>query len=268
MAKPNGPEIANRNEMEVLKALHRFSWLRTRDIASLIWSKKRKRGKGLDLSPLIVSESAMRMAQKTLARLREKKQVNSMRVPDMSVVYGLAEGGARRLRNHGFQNVVNGEDALRRISLSFYHHRRIANEVAILGIIQGFNVITEYEVASGKWFGGNAGIHSKKPDVLVQDENGLWIWIEVERSRRNAKDYQRLMDFLKASWPPGKNIWTTSQMSQAEKMLRVCFICEPYFIEKVLADLKQTGWQNDIVKHRIASVALPYITEARFIVRQ
>ena len=154
MQKLTKREIGNRNEFDVLHALHRFGWLRTRDLAVLVWMRRQKHHRTIDLTPIYVSETAMRMAQKTLAKLREKRQVNFMNAPDTSVVYGLAEAGVRRLQNHGISDAKSGEDTLKRISLSFFHHRRICNEIAILGMKQGFKVHTEAEISAGRWFGG------------------------------------------------------------------------------------------------------------------
>ena len=37
MANTDGRVAARDNELRVLRALHRFGWLRTRDIAALVW---------------------------------------------------------------------------------------------------------------------------------------------------------------------------------------------------------------------------------------
>ena len=267
MVRLSGPVLAMRNEQAVLMALHRFSWLRTRDIAALIWQRKKKRKGTIDLSPVVVSSSSMRMAQKTLLRLTKARKINSMKAPDTSIVHGLSEVGARLLRQQGVKNARNTQDALRRISLSFYHHRRLCNEVAIMGIMQGFQVSTEAEISAGLWLGGMEGIHNKKPDGLIKDDTGFYTWYEVERSRRNASDYKRLMDFLFVAWPKNKHLYNTAPMTAQAEMLRVCFICEQPFIDRVLNDLRIAGWDENLIRHRIHYIALPYVTESKFIQR-
>lgn len=37
MKVKDGRAIAHDNEVRVLRALHRFGWLRTRDLAALVW---------------------------------------------------------------------------------------------------------------------------------------------------------------------------------------------------------------------------------------
>ncbi|CAN1510069.1 hypothetical protein MCEKH45_00772 [Methylophilaceae bacterium] len=267
MVKLSGPVLAMRNEQAVLMALHRFSWLRTRDLAALIWQRKKKRKGAIDLSPVIVSSSSMRMAQKTLLRLTKARKINSMKAPDTSIVHGLSEVGARLLREQGVKNARNTQDALRRISLSFYHHRRLCNELSIMGMMQGLQVSTEAEISAGRWFGGMEGIHKKKPDGLIKDDTGFYTWYEVERSRRNATDYKRLMDFLNAAWPKNKPLYNTAPMTAQEEMLRVCFICEQHFIDRVLNDLKLAGWDENLTRHRIHYIALPHVSESKFIQR-
>ena len=267
MVRLSGPVLAMRNEQAVLMALHRFSWLRTRDIAALIWQRKKKRKGTIDLTPVIVSSSSMRMAQKTLKRLTVACKINSIKAPDSSIVYGLSEVGARLLRQQGVKNARNTQDALRRISLSFYHHRRLCNELSIIGLMQGFQVSTEAEISAGLWLGGMDGIHNKKPDGMIKDDTGFYTWYEVERSRRNATDYKRLMDFLFLAWPNNKPLYNTAPMTVKDEMLRVCFICEQPFIDRVFTDLRLAGWDENLIRHRIHAVALPYVTESKFIQR-
>mgnify|MGYP000853832867 FL=1 len=39
MTNKDGRAIARENEVRVLRALHRFGWLRTRDLAVLVWQR-------------------------------------------------------------------------------------------------------------------------------------------------------------------------------------------------------------------------------------
>lgn len=55
MVKKNGRIIAAENEMRVLRALHRFGWLRIRDLAALVWKHWQRRPLG---APSLVSDAA------------------------------------------------------------------------------------------------------------------------------------------------------------------------------------------------------------------
>jgi hypothetical protein len=200
MNKLDGREIARQNDLRVLKAVHKFGSLRTRDLAALVWPSTKSNPPKGHFTPRIVTVggSSIRMAQRTLSRLRASHQVFGHTSPDGSFLYGLSEGGASTLREIDIP-AKSAKDWLRRFSPQQYHHRRIANEVAISAILQGYRVATEREIASGQWVGGMAGVLGKKPDVLVRNGKSVW-WIEVERSRKNKTDYAKLLDWLQRLW--------------------------------------------------------------------
>lgn len=63
MTQRDGQEVARLNEQRILKALHKFSWLRTRDIAALFWVRGQpKRSGGYWPEPILVGTSALRSA--------------------------------------------------------------------------------------------------------------------------------------------------------------------------------------------------------------
>ena len=263
MTKLDGCIIASQNDDAVLNALHRFGFLRTRDLAAFIWGNpKKKKRNGFEPTPLILPESAIRMAQITLARLRRSHRVNRIMAPDGSWLYGLAEAAARQLRIAGLP-AKSSNDILKRVSLSHYHHRRLANEITILATLQGFNAFTEIEILSGKWFGGLTGINSKKPDAVIIDDKFI-IWVEVERSRRNAKDYTKLITWLTSSWTT-LNGYRNAPLKDDYELLRVLLVCDKSFVQRVISDLKLAGWDDDLIKHRIQAVPLDYVSEAKFI---
>ena len=265
MLKIDGKIVARRNEEAMLKALNQFGWLRTRDLAALIWQKGKKKRVSFELQPLMLEAPNMRTCQIVLARLRRKRMVNRIKAPDASWIYGLAVAGARELNRLGIE-AKSAEDSLKRISLSFYHHRRIANEVAIIAAIQGFEAVSEFQIAKAKWFGGITGVNSKKPDALCIDGKVV-TWIEVERSRRNKKDWGRLMTWLLGIWPADRSMSFNAPLLDGYELLRVLFVCEQPFIDRVMVELKAAGWPDEVIKHRIAAVPLEYVTEAKFIQR-
>lgn len=261
----DGREIARQNETKVLKALHKYGWLRTRDLAALIWGKdKARRPNGLEFAAVRVPDSARRMAQRTLSRLRDQHLVLWRQAPDGSLIYGMAEAGARYLADLGIP-ARSGKDQVRRVSLAHYHHRRLANEVAILAALQGYRVSTEAEIASGLWLGGIDGIGGKKPDVLIRQGRDAW-WIEVERSRRNQPGYARLLAWLDALWPEPRRISEPAALPGDTRLMKVLFVCDSAFIDRLMTDLRQRGWTDEVIASRILAHRLLYVTEARFIV--
>lgn len=195
MRKKDGRLIANGNEVRVLRALHRFGWLRTRDVAALSWQLWAAKPVAVPtLAPARFSAAGLRMAQRTLKRLREQREVISAQAPDGSIIYTLAEAGVRRLKDVGVE-AVTGKDLVRGFSSSFFRHRCISSEVAIGAMVQGYRISTEREIAQGAWLGGKAGIAGKRPDVVIRNGSRVWL-VEVERSRKNAKEYAALLSWL------------------------------------------------------------------------
>lgn len=243
MTNMDGRAIARENEMRVLRALHRFGWLRTRDLAALVWQRWAAKAHGAPcLKPPESTAGGLRMAQRTLRRLREKRWVLDSRAPDGSIIYALSEAGARQLSVIGIR-ATSGKDLVRAFSSSHFRHRCIANEIAISGICQGFKVATEREIAQGRWPGGETGIAGKKPDVLLRGDGAAW-WVEVERSRKNAKDYAKLLNWLgsiarNAMQPSGPALLGTGL-----RWVKVVFICTTTFQQKLMRDLAAKGWQQ------------------------
>ena len=243
MTDKDGRAIARENEVRVLRALHRFGWLRTRDLAVLVWQRWARSPAGEpDLKPPVPTDAGLRMAQRTLKRLRDKRLVLSSRAPDGSVIYALAEAGARALQQIGVA-ATTGKNLMRSFSSAHYRHRCIANEIAVGSILVGYRVSTEREIAQGLWLGGEDGIAGKKPDVLIRSGDTVW-WVEVERSRKNAKDYARLLQWLGAVAQDAFR--ATGPVLLGEKVCwgKLVFICTPSFQAKLTRDLIAAGWKK------------------------
>ncbi|RQG99833.1 hypothetical protein [Paraburkholderia dinghuensis] len=239
MAKLDGRLTANRNEARVLRALHRFGWLRTRDIAVLIWQRWLNRPTdGPTFARVVASASGIRMAQRTMRRMHERRLVLRAMAPDGSVIYALAEGGARRLRDAGV-TAVSGKDAVRDFSAAYYRHRVIANEVAIGAIVAGYRVSTEREIAQGRWLGGLDGIAGKRADVVLLSGRAIW-WVEVERSRKNASDYRKLLTWLKIV-ADDLSITTRPYGVDGLRWQAIVFICTAAFRDRLRRDLQAAG---------------------------
>ncbi len=100
----DGRITARENEIRVLRALHRCGWLRTRDLAALVWQDWARNPAGEpSLKPPTSTASGLRMAQRTLRRLRDKRLVLSSHAPDGSIIYALAARVPQfRAKNRGF----------------------------------------------------------------------------------------------------------------------------------------------------------------------
>jgi broad specificity phosphatase PhoE len=245
MGKKDGREVAQENEVRVLRALHRFGWLRTRDLGALVWQRWLKASTGEpDFRPPVARTAGVQMAQRTLLRLRKARQVIRSQAPDGSLIYALSEVGARRLQRLGVSSAATGKDKVRSFSSAQFRHRATANEVALGAILGGYRVSTEHEVARGLWIGGEAGIAGKRPDVLIRDHSGHVWWVEVERSRKNAKDYAKLLQWLGKVGTDALSTPTPALLGENLCWAKVIFICTPAFREKLLRDLLDFGWKK------------------------
>lgn len=244
MTGKDGRLVAHENEVRVLRSLHRCGWLRTRDLAALLWKTwaTTTPPSGPTLKQPRPTASGLRMAQRTLKRLRKKRWVLSAQAPDGSLVYALAEAGARFLLQLGVP-AVTGKDLLRPFSTAHFRHRCVANEIALGAITEGFRVSFEREIAQGRWLGGGQGIEGKRPDALLRNGSAIW-WVEVERSRKNAKDYSHLLKWLglaaRDAFRPSGSELLGCHLCWA----RVIFVCTPAFEIKLRRDLETAGWNK------------------------
>ena len=243
MANKDGRLIARGRETQVLRSLARFGWLRTRDIAALCWNRWLPKPMApLDLAAVNATKSGLRMAQRTLKRLRLQHKVISSQAPDGSIVYALAEAGARALQEAGV-DAASGKDLVRGFSAAFFRHRCIANEVAIAAINQGFRVSTEREIAKGLWLGGEAGVFGKRPDVVIRDGKRV-TFCEVEKSRKKQAEYQALVRWLSRLLQLQQKSGGQAPLSPEVCLERVVFICTQVFQTKLQRDLEAAGWSQ------------------------
>nr|WP_277627425.1 replication-relaxation family protein [Burkholderia stabilis] len=199
----------------------------------------------------VATASDVRMAQRTLRRLADARQVLRGQAPDGSVIYALSEAGARRLQHLGIA-AATGKDLVRAFSSAHFRHRTIANEIAIRGILDGYRVSTEREIAQDKWLGGVDGIAGKKPDVLLRGDDGrVWL-VEVERSRKNAKEYARLLRWLDAVASDAANASGSKLLGNGLKWGKVVFVCTRAFRAKLTRDLLAKGWKKSALDALIA----------------
>lgn len=246
MTARDGRIIAKEREQKLLHSLARFGFLRTRDCASLrpLW------GRGATGEPRleapVATDSDVRMAQRTLRRLADARQVLRGQGPDGSVIYALSEAGARRLQNAGIA-ATTGKDLVRAFSSAHFRHRTIANEIAIRGILDGYRVSTERETAQDRWLGGVDGIAGKKPDVLLRGADGRVWWCEVERSRKKSAEYNKLLKWLDAVAADAASAADSKLLGNGLRWGKVIFVCTRAFRAKLMRDLVAKGWKKSVL---------------------
>ncbi|UYO94690.1 hypothetical protein [Pollutimonas sp. M17] len=118
-------------------------------------------------------------------------------------------------------------------------HAGKAGELEV--IVQGFRASTEREIAQGLWLGGEEGIAGKRPDVLLRSGMHVY-WIEVERSRKNAKDYKALLVWLTRVLHDSTQIGGSRLLRFGQQWERVIFICTRAFETKLRKDLEAVSW--------------------------
>lgn len=182
------------------------------------------------------------MWHRTLRRLRDKRQVLSSQAPDGSIIYALAEAGARALQQIGVA-ALSGKDLMRSFSAAHFRHRCISNEITISAIVAGYRASTEREISQGHWLGGEQGIKGKKPDVLIRAGDEVW-WIEVEKSRKNSKDYAGLLKWLAEAAQDALRSPAPVLLGEKVRWGKVVFICTPAFRAKLTRDLTAAGWKK------------------------
>ena len=186
--KPNGQIVAAENELYILRCLNKFGWLRTRDLASLTWPSSAS------------TESAIAMAQRTMKRLKETRQVLHRIAPDGATIYALALPGAKRLGDEAGIEAHSGKDLLR--ELGNYEHRCAANQFTINRMLDSDQQVwTEREIQTGQ--APIRTVMHKVADSLVditEEENREFhlalAWVEIERGYKNNRDFNKMMQFV------------------------------------------------------------------------
>lgn len=249
-------------ELKVLKAIHKFGWLRSKDLAALIWSKHSYKTFDEILNKgLVVSDSALRMAQRTIKRLRQQQKLLKATAIDNSEIYGLAQAGANQLRELEIP-ASSGRNLVRSVSSGYFHHRRLSNEIALLCILGGYKVSGELEVLTGNWFAGTIGIYGKQPDVVARQNRNLWL-IEVERSRKNQRDYDNLIKWLMTLKVSNHSILISDQRYTIRQVI---FVCTQSFKSKIEADLKKAGWTEIEIKLHVHTFTCLYnVSEVKLV---
>jgi hypothetical protein len=187
ISTPDGRISAQQNELDTLSYINRFGWLRSRDLAALIWHDSK------------TTDSAIAMAQRTLKRIKNAGQILHRIAPDGATVYALSEAGVRHLGDERGIVARSGKDLIR--ELGNYEHRCHANTFAIHRINAGQQVWTEREIQANQ--APIKVVNHKIPDGLVnitdpqQDINtSVLAWVEVERGYKKNADFNKMLNFI------------------------------------------------------------------------
>jgi hypothetical protein len=92
--------------------------------------------------------------------------------------------------------------------------------------------------------GGNIGIAGKKPDALIRHSKTVW-WVEVERSRKNARDYLNLLCWLDIVRSDAFAPTSPPLFGEKITLSKIIFICTPGFCSKLERDLIARGWKKN-----------------------
>ena len=183
---PDGRITAQQNELDILTNINRFGWLRSRDLAALIWPESK------------TIDSATAMAQRTLKRLKDGGQILHRIAPDGATVYALSEAGARRIGNEQGVDARSGKDLIR--ELGNYLHRCHANVFSIHRITAGQRIWTEREIQTHR--APIRAVKNKIPDGLVDitdtlnaDGTLVLAWVEVECGYKKKSDFDKMIGF-------------------------------------------------------------------------
>jgi len=143
---------------------------------------------------------------------------------------------------------VTGKDLLRTFSAGHFRHRCTSTEIAVAAIVAGYRVSTEREIAQGTWLGGEQGIKGKKPDVLIRAGDGAYWWVEVEKSRKNKKDYAALLKWLGVAAQDAFRPAGPVLLGEKARWGKVVFICTAAFRAKLTRDLMASGWKKALIQ--------------------
>ncbi|TCV85826.1 hypothetical protein [Sulfurirhabdus autotrophica] len=166
-----------RLELDALHLLHRFGWLRAREVGILLYSS---------------SNQSRTLAERLLRRLVEKRQIffrplQGENDSKHARAYLLGQAGADRLWE------VRGIDAWTSKDItisSTWLHDLIAHQILAKWKNKGFQIVTGRELHRRTRSG------MKIPDGLAKPPGQDWIWLEVERSRKSGPAIHKQAKYL------------------------------------------------------------------------
>lgn len=194
--------------VKTLIFLARTGYATTRQIARAVWGS--------------CEVSDRKMAGRTIRYLRDLRYLVSKR--DGNSVAGeqmvaLTRTGVAALA--GFVQLPNGRPHARDWLRHAHSHRSACNSV-YAAVVRGLDEdmgFTELEIRAGaapahlslfRYSDGEGNIDQKIPDLLLNGADGP-VWVEVENSWRGAKDFDKLLQFLRSVFrqptPVVEKVW-------------------------------------------------------------
>ncbi|WP_288379008.1 hypothetical protein [uncultured Massilia sp.] len=159
--------IGERNRTDVLTWLARFGWLTGRMVASLVWAD---------------AAQAHAMARRTLRNLADDKLIIMRAMPSGGAAYLLSAKGARLLSEQTGMTAESGNA----LALGNPVHRACSNWYLIRAVQQGYDIVTEHEIATER--GPCRVLRGKQADGLVVAADGACIWLECEHSAKSRPE--------------------------------------------------------------------------------
>jgi hypothetical protein len=191
--------IGERNTLAVLSQLHRFGWLTSRMIATLVWAS---------------AKQAPAMARRAVKSLTDDKLILRRPLPEGGDCYTLSAAGARSLNDTVGLVATSGAS----LPLGNTVHRACANWYVIRHINEGTTVWTEHEIQTGR--APLVSVDGKIPDALVDTPYGL-IWVEVENAWKNRSERGAVVRFSSRHLPSGDRM---SELAPGHYLFRMAIV--------------------------------------------
>ena len=165
--------IGEKNRTSCLMWLHRFGWLTSRMLASLVWGQ---------------ASQAWPMARRTLMALQGDGLVIKRPLPQGGDAYLLSAKGARLLTEQAGVDARSGQG----LALGNSVHRACSNWYLIDAMHSGMDVVTEHEIATDR--SPVRVLDGKQADGILLGD-GEAIWLECENAWKANKGRRAVVEF-------------------------------------------------------------------------
>ncbi|MHC3435927.1 replication-relaxation family protein [Delftia lacustris] len=234
-----------KNQLSTLINLHRFGWLTSRMLASLVWPN---------------ANTSLTLARRSLKELLNKKMIIKRALPAGGDCYTLSTSGARFLQVNSSINAKSGA----KLKLGNPVHRACCNWFLIENINAGLTVWTEHEIQQRL-----APIHSlngKVPDALISTEHGL-VWVEVENTWKNKEERQKIVRLCKTLLPREHSTPLT-EISEGLYLFRIIIVSNTSSALKAIVRTFIESYEaNELSEVQAADVDLHYLALNQSLIR-
>ncbi len=187
--------VAQENEAKVLHAIARYGWLRSCDLARLLWSN-------------LPAHTARKAAHRTCQRLLKSRLLIGRDDAMGRVAFLLSKRGVELVTSEGMP-ARHGADLGGTNAVAVFH-RTLLNSYIISRDVAGFRVYTEMQMLAGLTpFARDALIsyHARIPDGLVLSEpdeagHSHVEWVEAENGYKPFEELSRVLDIAAAAGTP------------------------------------------------------------------